>query len=178
MKKPQKPWRLLGFSDRHLFRSLNVVAGVGYSTGYLLLFGRDTKSDAIFCLRQNGSRRARQLIYLLKNRKLPRIAPSLKVTLKPRARFARRKPCGSNPIPALPKASKTKKAPTRGAFSFCVRAIKKIFLSFCLRDLNFTSHLIYKFKTFISDIDFYWICFACFHIKRCLLARHSPSNII
>ena len=25
MKKPQKPWRLLGFCDRHLFRSLNVA---------------------------------------------------------------------------------------------------------------------------------------------------------
>ena len=24
MKKPQKPWRLVGFCDRHLFRSLNV----------------------------------------------------------------------------------------------------------------------------------------------------------
>ena len=61
---------------------------------------------------------------------------------------------------------------------FCARAIKKIFSAECLRDLNLTSHLIYKFKTFISDIDFYWICFACFHIKRCFLARHSPSNII
>jgi hypothetical protein len=30
MKKPQKPWRLLGFCDRHLFRSLNVVAEVGF----------------------------------------------------------------------------------------------------------------------------------------------------
>ena len=26
MKKPRKPWRLPGFSDRHLFRSLNLVA--------------------------------------------------------------------------------------------------------------------------------------------------------
>ena len=29
-EKNQKPWRLLGFCDRHLFRSLNVVAGVGF----------------------------------------------------------------------------------------------------------------------------------------------------
>ena len=29
MKKPRKPWRLLGFRDLHLFRSHNMVAQVG-----------------------------------------------------------------------------------------------------------------------------------------------------
>ena len=30
MKKPRKPWRLLGFCDLHLFRSQTLVAGVGF----------------------------------------------------------------------------------------------------------------------------------------------------
>ena len=112
-KKPPEALRRLGFRDLHLFRSHNVVAGVGFfiarpsqvSFGLFAIWRSHTPNDARFRLRRNGSLRIRlcQMLGLCGGR-------------PPHVTWSH----SSNPTPALSKASKKRRPPDWVVFSFWV----------------------------------------------------------